>query len=392
MTVCPPSSGTMTLTYQGSNAGFENSLGYYFVDDDTGEITGVALPWENVHDLAPGTTIEIEVPPNTSVGTFIVADGNNLNDFSALGSGSYSFVDNGDPASLSSSNPQLVHTATDGTVTPITGNTWHSAGYGDNIRLNMDRSVHVKGFAENPDGTWTFGFEDLHKKVSDHDFDDVKFMIGGEGFKFLNPDFWVCPPPPCFVAGTLVTTRRGEIPVEQVRAGDMVHTLDNGWQTVIWAGSRVLTPAQLREWPEYAAVRIAADAFGPGAPRRDVMVSPQHRVLVRHAHAELLFGEAEVLVAAKHLLGRPGISRCDCSEPVHYVHLLCDSHEVLQTEGIWSESFQPGEMSSVAWDKAQRQELQALFPQLPTAQTAPSARPSLKRYEAAALFATGTAA
>lgn len=210
--------------------------------------------------------------------------------------------------------------------------------------------------------------------------------------KFLNPHYKRCKPPPCFVAGTLVTTRRGEIPVEQVRAGDMLRTLDNGWQKVVWAGGRVLTPAQLQELPDYAPIRIAAGAFGPDAPRRDVMVSPQHRVLVRHAHAELLFGEAEVLVAAKHLLGRPGISRCDNSAPVHYVHLLCEGHEVLQTEGIWSESFQPGDMTSVAWDKEQRQELWALFPQLPAVHGTRAARPSLKQFEAAALFATGAAA
>ncbi len=49
---------------------------------------------------------------------------------------------------------------------------------------------------------------------------------------------------------------------------------------------------------------------------------------------------------------------------VEYVHFLCDNHEVVLANGAWSESFQPGEYSMGSIDRAQRDEIYDLFPEL----------------------------
>ncbi|WP_309667103.1 Hint domain-containing protein, partial [Tabrizicola sp.] len=92
-------------------------------------------------------------------------------------------------------------------------------------------------------------------------------------------------------------------------------------------------------------------------------------------------------VAAKHLVGRTGVSSALPSAGVSYVHVLFDQHEVIRSDGIWTESFQPaGRMLSML-DHAAREELLALFPEL-ASDDCPleAARPTLKAHEARVLL------
>ena len=68
------------------------------------------------------------------------------------------------------------------------------------------------------------------------------------------------------------------------------------------------------------------------------------------ARAELLFGEAEVLVPAKHLVGQAEVTRALPEEGVTYIHILFDRHEIVQSDGIWTESFQPAERTLSAME------------------------------------------
>ena len=194
---------------------------------------------------------------------------------------------------------------------------------------------------------------------------------------------------PCFTAGTLVETDEGRVPVEELMPGDRVLTRDRGYRTLRWVGTRHVCRATLLAHPEFAPVRIARGALGGGLPERDMLVSPQHRMLVAGARAELLFGCSEVLVAARHLVGLPGIIWLP-DTPVTYVHVLCDRHELVRADGCWSESFQPGDLSLGSMDAPQRAEILALFPEL-AGEGEPigfaSARMTLKSHEARALFA-----
>ncbi len=169
---------------------------------------------------------------------------------------------------------------------------------------------------------------------------------------------------PCFTPGSLILTDRGEVAVEALSAGDRVLTRDNGYQVIRWVGRRNLGAAELALRPQFAPIRIAAGALGEGLPERDMLVSPQHRMLVTGPAAEMLFGEHEVLVAAKHLVGQPGITVDSGAEDVSYIHILFDQHEIVRADGAWSESFQPGDMTLAGMDEVQRAEVLALFPEL----------------------------
>jgi Ca2+-binding RTX toxin-like protein len=191
----------------------------------------------------------------------------------------------------------------------------------------------------------------------------------------------------CFTPGTMIQTERGMRPVESLRVGDRVMTRDNGLQPVKEILRRELTRGELVTRPELRPVRIAAGALGAGVPSRDITVSPQHRMLVEDAKAELMFGEAEVLVPAIHLVGRPGITQDYGVKGATYIHLRFARHEIVMAEGTWSESFQPGPAFGVGQEAVQA-ELLALFPALRSkAVPVISARRSLKSFETRALFA-----
>jgi hypothetical protein len=118
-----------------------------------------------------------------------------------------------------------------------------------------------------------------------------------------------------------------------------------------------------------------------------MVVSPNHRVLVNSARVELLFEENEVLVAAKHLLGLERVERLG-SDAVVYIHIMCDQHEVVLSDGAWTESFQPGDMSLKGVGREQREEILTIFPELATyigIEAYVAARRVLKKHEAALL-------
>ena len=194
---------------------------------------------------------------------------------------------------------------------------------------------------------------------------------------------------PCFTPGTMIETKGGLVAVERLRLGQQVLTRDNGYQKIRWIGRRRLGPADLAAHPQLQPVRIAQGALGAGLPEVDMVLSPQHRMLISGARAELLFGEAEVLAAALHMVGLPGITRAAVPE-VTYLHLMCDAHEIIRADGAWTESFQPGDRTLRGLDGAQREELFAVFPDLrSTARcgTWNAARRSLKAHEVRVLLA-----
>lgn len=168
---------------------------------------------------------------------------------------------------------------------------------------------------------------------------------------------------PCFCRGTLIGTDRGEIPVEQLAVGDLVMTRDHGLQPIRWIGGRALDAVDLALAPKLHPIRIRAGALGHGLPRADLMVSPQHRVLVRSAIAQRMFGAPEVLVAAKQLLAIEGIEQV-AVEAVEYFHILFDRHEIVLSNGAETESLYTGPEALKSLGEAAREEILTLFPEL----------------------------
>lgn len=192
---------------------------------------------------------------------------------------------------------------------------------------------------------------------------------------------------PCFTPGTRIATPDGPRPVETLRAGDLVLTLDHGPCPVRLALRTRLSAAQLRAAPHFTPVVIPQGSMGNGLPERDLIVSPHHRMLLRGPLCDLLFGAPEVLAAADHL---PWARPQDPIQAVEYIHLLFDRHEILLAEGATTESLLLAPMICDRAPPAMRASLRAAIPDLGQPGGTPwqkAARPILRRWEVAALTA-----
>lgn len=168
----------------------------------------------------------------------------------------------------------------------------------------------------------------------------------------------------CFAADALIETRDGPVPAGRVAVGDRVLTRDHGAQPVRWVGQRHYSAADLARAPHLRPIRIRAGALGGGLPLRDLVVSPQHRVLVRSAIAQKMFGTSEVLIAAKHLCLLDGIDIAVDLTSVTYVHFMFDRHQVVFAEGAEAESLFTGPEALKAVGPAARAEILTIFPEL----------------------------
>lgn len=177
----------------------------------------------------------------------------------------------------------------------------------------------------------------------------------------------------CFARGTLIKTPQGEVPVEQLSVDDMVLTMDSGYQPIRWIGSNKKTKAELEANTKLKPIRIRAGALGAGLPEQDLVVSPQHRVLVRSAVAERMFGEHEVLIPANKLLALDGIEVDDVAEDVEYWHFLFDAHQIVWSNGTPTESLFTGPEALKAVSPEARAEIKTLFPHICTPEFEPVA-------------------
>ncbi|MCI2398320.1 Ig-like domain-containing protein [Aliiroseovarius sp. N1Y82] len=193
---------------------------------------------------------------------------------------------------------------------------------------------------------------------------------------------------PCFTPGTKIATPKGERLVEELQEGDRIITRDNGIQEIRWVGHKSMDWRALEANQHLKPVLIQAGSLGNGLPERDMLVSPNHRVLVANDRTALYFEEREVLVSAKHLVDNKGVHRVDTMGTT-YVHFMFDHHEVVLSDGAWTESFQPGDYSLKGIGNAQRTEIFEMFPELETAEGIEdytAARRTLKAFEAKMLL------
>lgn len=125
-----------------------------------------------------------------------------------------------------------------------------------------------------------------------------------------------CPPPPpvpCFVEGSLVYTSKGKIPVQDVKEDTLVLTRDNGYLPVVWSGSSI----------GLQTVQFESTA-----------TSPNHRMVVRANNEEILVAAKKLTVVTKH--AKP------VTKTVKFIHFLLEQHQLVNVDGVWSESFFPG--------------------------------------------------
>jgi hypothetical protein len=192
----------------------------------------------------------------------------------------------------------------------------------------------------------------------------------------------------CFTPGTRIATETGTRLIEELVAGDRVLTRDDGPQEILWVGSKRISGARLHAFPDLRPVRVGEGALGEGRPEGDLIVSPDHRLLLTGPRAQAVWGESEVLVAARDLIDDTGILRAHDLREVTYVHLLMPTHQILFANGVPAESFHPGDADLDMVPEAQRLRLLDVVPDALRDPEAygPRARSVLGSFEAAALI------
>lgn len=166
----------------------------------------------------------------------------------------------------------------------------------------------------------------------------------------------------CFTPGTRIATPEGPKLIQALRPGDMVLTKDDGPQEVLWMGHRRMSGARLYAMPHLRPIRFRAGAMGLDLPEPDLIVSPAHRMLVKGAGAQALFGTSEVLVRAEDLVNDASIMVDHALREVTYVHILLERHNIVFANGIETESFHPSNTALEMIDTEQRAELLHVMP------------------------------
>ncbi len=167
----------------------------------------------------------------------------------------------------------------------------------------------------------------------------------------------------CFTAGTNMLTDRGEVAICGLNPGDTVLNLEGSSIQIHWIGRRAFSSKALRANPKLCPIRITAGSLGHGLPKRDLLVSRQHRMLVQSKIAERMFGETEVLVPAVKLTNLPGVFSDESVRQVEYFHLLFDQHEIIYAEGAPSESLFTGPEALKSLSTEAREEITMIFPE-----------------------------
>lgn len=168
----------------------------------------------------------------------------------------------------------------------------------------------------------------------------------------------------CFTPGTFISTPDGPKKVEDLHPGDKVQTRDNGAEEIQWTGSRRMSGARFFVMPHLRPIRIGAGALGIDRPDQELLVSPEHRMLVRGHAARALFNTSEVLVAAKELVNGTTINVDLKAKEVTYIHLLLPSHQIIWANGVETESFHPANADLDTLDEFDRLRLMDQFPEL----------------------------
>lgn len=167
----------------------------------------------------------------------------------------------------------------------------------------------------------------------------------------------------CFTPAAKIMTPDGPRHAGDLQPGDLIVTRDNGAKPLAWVGQKTLSMGSLINDPSLAPVTIKAGALGNGLPVSDLTISPNHRILVSAQKRDVMMNAPEVLMSAQSLLGHKGVAQ-SVPNGVTYLHLMFEQHELIMSEGAWSESFQPTKAAISGVESQQKADLFTLFPDL----------------------------
>lgn len=169
----------------------------------------------------------------------------------------------------------------------------------------------------------------------------------------------------CFMAGTMIRTPDGEAAIETLKHGDLVVTADGAVKPVAWLGRQTISTVfadPLRVTP----IRVKAGALGENTPSRDLLVSPDHALLIDGA-----------LIQAGALVNDTSIMR-ETSVPkvFTYYHVELDDHLLILAENAPAETFVDN-VERLAFDNWA--EYEALYPEGKSVEELPYPRAKSRR-------------
>ncbi|MFT8245402.1 Hint domain-containing protein [Roseomonas sp. BN140053] len=136
---------------------------------------------------------------------------------------------------------------------------------------------------------------------------------------------------PCYAAGTLVETQRGNVAVEDLQIGDQVRTVSGrqgDFAPVTWLGWRRVDLLRHPRPEKVNPIRVRAGALGNNQPVRDLVVSPDHCLFVDG-----------ILVPARLLVDGQAVVREAGWSSVTYWHVELPQHDLMLAEGVAAESY-----------------------------------------------------
>lgn len=168
-----------------------------------------------------------------------------------------------------------------------------------------------------------------------------------------------------FSGDALIRTPCGDRRAEMVRPGDLIVTRNDGLKPVRMVWKRTLTQSDMDAKTGRAPVRLKPRAIGPMMPRRDLLVAPDHRILVPGYRLAGEDDRQSCLVAAAEFAQASDevyVDRNTCG--VDLYTFIFDSHQVFTASGLPVESFLPSQATIPALAGQLRNDLMSLFPRL----------------------------
>jgi hypothetical protein len=144
------------------------------------------------------------------------------------------------------------------------------------------------------------------------------------------------------------------------------------WKSAIWL-TPLITPRKTYRWVHSGDLPleevevdakpdlIAAGVLGRGLSTQDLIVSPQHLILVGGGGQLDGWFETEAFAPAKSLTSLPGIRHMKCKQNITWIHFVCDRHEVVTANGCLSEPLLFGPMVANGLTAAPRRTLTDIF-------------------------------
>jgi hypothetical protein len=250
----------------------------------------------NVADYAHDGALDLD-----TTGTFTVGSGNSGGQYQGFNT-------------IAFGSPDLTVA---GTESGLTGDTLTGFGGGDKIDVT-DLAVTGTVTAD-ASGVVTLDNDGLVLNFGSADANEV-FTLTSDG----NAGTLVV----CYYPGTGIRTPGGDVAVEALAVGDAVVIADGRVMPVRWIGRNTVSTRfadPLRVLP----IRIRAGALDEGLPERDLLVSPEHALLVE-----------DILIQAGALVNGVSIIReRDVPETFTYHHVELAEHALILAEGAAAESF-----------------------------------------------------